>query len=112
MKRKLFENIDGNQFKLTENSVQNTIDDIEGQKDMYNRFEIDYSRGLTFSNNLLALYGIGKRGPVWLTSFEDVGEPLSREEIAQILNQTGLARLVKEIPADYDNSQGFQGTHA
>jgi ribosomal protein S13 len=87
--------------------------DIEAQKNMYRNFEIDYSKGVTFSNNLLALYGVGKRGPVWLTSFEDRGgEPMSKEEIIATLNKVGLGKLSSEIPSDYESGEGFKGTHA
>lgn len=107
---KLFENVGGNMFKLNENS--NVVADIEAQKDMYQKFEIDYSKGVTFSNNLLALYGIGKRGRQWLTSFDNNGEPMSKEEIINVLNQVGLAKLSSQIPSDYNNEEGFKGTHA
>lgn len=110
MKKKLFENVGGNKFKLNENS--NVVADIEAQKDMYRDFEIGYSKGATFSNNLLALYGIGKRGRQWLTSFENYGEPMSKEEIIAVLNQVGLSKLANEIPADYSSEEGFKGTHA
>ncbi len=113
MKKKLFENIGGNSFKLNEGGgAANAIADIEAQKDMYKKFEIDYSQGATFSNNLLALYGIGKRGRNWLTSFENYGEPMSKEEIVDVLNKVGLGKLANQIPADYSSGEGFQGTHA
>lgn len=114
MKNKLFENVGGNKFKLNEDGgAANAIADIEAQKGMYKNFEIDYSQGATFSNNLLALYGIGKRGPVWLTSFENNGEPMSKEEIVDVLNKVGLGKLANQIPNNYDSdAQGFQGSHA
>ena len=111
MKKKLFESIGGNMFKMNENSTVES--DIEAQKAMYRNFEIDYSKGATFSNNLLALYGVGKRGPVWLTSFEDGGgEPMSKEEIIATLNKVGLGKLSSQIPSDYESGEGFTGTHA
>jgi hypothetical protein len=60
----------------------------------------------------LALYGIGKRGRVWLTSFDNNGEPMSKEEILNVLNQVGLGKLASEIPADYSSEEGFKGTHS
>jgi hypothetical protein len=137
MKKKLFESIGGNMFKLKTNedafgsdgpsghdhrrnpnddemNENSTVEsDIEAQKAMYRNFEIDYSKGATFSNNLLALYGVGKRGTVWLTSFEnDGGEPMSKEEIIATLNKVGLGKLSSEIPSDYESGEGFKGTHA
>lgn len=97
---------------LSDSEAQNVIGDIEDQKDGYRRFDIDYSQGMTFRNNLLALYGIGKRGPVWLTAFEYHGEPMSKDMIIQILNHVGLGKLANRIPADYSSEEGFQGTHA
>jgi hypothetical protein len=100
-----------NDDEMNENS--NVESDIEAQKAMYRNFEIDYSKGVTFSNNLLALYGVGKRGPVWLTSFEDGGgEPMSKEEIIATLNKVGLGKLSSQIPSDYESGEGFKGTHA
>jgi hypothetical protein len=111
MKKKLFENVGGNMFKLNENN--NVVADIEAQKDQFTKFDIDYSQGATFGNNLLALYGIGKRGRVWLTAFETIGgEPMSKEEIVNVLNQVGLGKLASKIPADYSSEEGFKGTHA
>ena len=96
MKKKLFESIGGNMFKMNENS--NVESDIEAQKAMYRNFEIDYSKGVTFSNNLLALYGVGKRGPVWLTSFEDGGgEPMSKEETLLYLKKTWMAKMQSDV---------------
>jgi hypothetical protein len=108
--KKPSKNVDENKLKLKENS--SVISDIEAQKDQFKKFEIDYSQGATFANNLLALYGIGKRGRVWLTSFDNNGEPMSKEEILNVLNQVGLGKLASEIPADYSSEEGFKGTHS
>lgn len=96
---------------LADSEAQNVIAYIEAQKDGYRRFDIDYSQGMTFSNNLLALYGIGKRRN-WLTDFEYHGEPMPKEMIIQILNHVGLGKLANQIPSDYTSEEGFKGTHA
>jgi hypothetical protein len=95
-----------------DSEAKNVVYDIEAQKDGYKRFELDYSRGMTFSNNLLALYGIGKRGRNWLTAFEYHGEPMPKEMIIQVLKHVGLSKLISHIPEDYSSEQGFQGSHA
>jgi hypothetical protein len=86
--------------------------DIEQQKEGYRKFDIDYSQGKTFSNNLLALYGVGNRGRQWLTAFEVHDSPMPKDMIVQILKHVGLGRLVNYIPADYAGEEEFQGTHA
>lgn len=89
------------------------ISDIQNQKGMYSKFALDYSQGATFGNNLLSVYGIGKRGRVWLTDFQDnAGNPLAREKIENILKKVGLSKLINHIPTDYNSSEGFKGTHA
>jgi hypothetical protein len=97
---------------LNEN-VEDAISDINAQKGQFSRFAIDYSSGSTFSNNLLALYGIGKRGPVWLTDFGDSnGDPLPKKEIIDVLTRVGLTRYISDIPHNYTSDGGFKGSHA
>lgn len=105
------------QIYLAENiseddSVKDVIYAIEEQKEGYRRFDIDYSKGMTFSNNLLALYGMGRRGPVWLTDFELHGNPMPKDMIIKILKHTGLGKVVHLIPDDYEGGGEFKGTHA
>lgn len=103
-------NEDTNQLSRSENEA---IYDLQQQKSGYSKFALDYSEGATFGNNLLAVYGIGKRGRMWLTDFQnDAGEPLAREKIENILKKVGLSKLIDRIPSDYGSSEGFKGTHA
>jgi hypothetical protein len=97
---------------LDNEDAQNVAYEIEQQKDGYRMFDIDYSQGMTFGNNLLALYGVGRRGRHWLTAFELHGNPMSKDMIIQILKHVGLRKLVNLIPADYTGEEEFQGTHA
>lgn len=115
MKKKLFENIGGNQFKLVKEADANEIkSEVDAYRQMgVRRFELDYSQGMTFRNNLLALYGYQRGRKVWITAFEDYnGDPMPRQEIIAALQYAGLQNLIKDIPDDYDSGQGFQGTHA
>ncbi|NBW16359.1 MAG: hypothetical protein EBR82_51095 [Caulobacteraceae bacterium] len=89
---------------------QTVISDIQAQKDIYNKFDIDYSQGLTYSNNVLALYGINKGRRMLLSDFANNEEnPMPLNEIITVLKKVGLSQLISRIPRDYQGGE-FQGS--
>ena len=87
--------------------------EIADLKNRNAKFEMDNAKGVTFANNVPALYARikGQRGRMLVAEFEDgMGNPLGKAAIQTELSKHGLDPKMAEWVSD--TPEAFEGTHA